>query len=42
MDGHIVGAVAVPEHAEISLEPSQPQLAVNDLRVGPPSVASGC
>ena len=42
MGGHIVGAVAVPEHAEISLEASQPQLSVNGLRVGPPSVGSGC
>ena len=42
MNDRIVGAVAVPQHVEISLEASQPQLSVDALRVGPPSIGSGC
>ena len=42
MNDRIVGAVAVPEHVEISVEAAQPQLSVNDLRIGPPSLGSGC
>lgn len=39
---HIVGAVAVPDDVEITVEPGESHLTVENLRIGPPPAASGC
>jgi hypothetical protein len=42
MNGQIVGAVALPERAKVTVEPTTPSLAMTDLRVGAPPIGSGC
>jgi len=42
IDGQIVGAVAVPNDPEITIEPAQPHLTLEGLHTGPPPPSSGC
>jgi hypothetical protein len=42
MDGHIVGAVAIPARTKITVEPTAPSVALTRLRVGAPPIGSGC
>jgi hypothetical protein len=42
MDGHIVGAVAIPPRTKITVESTTSAVALTKLRVGAPPVGSGC
>jgi len=42
IDGQIVGAVAIPNDAEVTVGPGQSHLALEGLRIGAPPPDSGC